>query len=340
MAGNLWGADVAQLRTLAQQFGKTSDSLLQQSTQLSNQINNNPSWKGEDAARFRSDWNASHRALLQQTAFALKQESKKLLTQAEQQEKASNAGGTGSGPVPPGSGGSGMSSGSGSDPNTLPSPWGPEWVADSNSPFREGWDKYNGVLGLKTVPLGIRDITQFAGRYGDEVAEAWRAGDHAGALATIKNKNLWEIAARQDALRGFFSGTPDLLSGKFGDLAQTARGADAVEISKFAKNGLNSAGHLLGVVGVGLDGLDTVNAVRAGETGDAVRSGMKTVLGMGSLAPPPVGVTCLVISGAWAAVELIPGAKDAIDDTFDGFGNWAEDTTKNIGDGVKDFFGW
>jgi hypothetical protein len=29
MAGNLWGADVAQLRTLAQQFGKTSETLLQ-----------------------------------------------------------------------------------------------------------------------------------------------------------------------------------------------------------------------------------------------------------------------------------------------------------------------
>jgi uncharacterized protein YukE len=77
VAGNLWGADVTQLRTLAQQFGKTSDSLLQQSTQLSNQINNNPAWKGQDAVTFRADWNSSHRALIQRTALALKQESKK-----------------------------------------------------------------------------------------------------------------------------------------------------------------------------------------------------------------------------------------------------------------------
>jgi hypothetical protein len=41
----VWGADVAQLRTLAQQFGKVSDSLLQQSSQLSSQINNTPSWR-------------------------------------------------------------------------------------------------------------------------------------------------------------------------------------------------------------------------------------------------------------------------------------------------------
>ncbi|WP_082506752.1 hypothetical protein [Arthrobacter sp. Leaf337] len=325
MAGNLWGADVAQLRTLAQQFGKTSDSLLQQSTQLSNQINNNPAWKGQDAVTFRADWNSSHRALIQRTALALKQESKKLLTQAEQQEKASSGGGDSAGTSGP-TGGS--------------TPWGPDWLADSNSPFREGWDNYNGVLGLKTVPFGIRDMTQFAGRYGDEVAEAWRAGDRAGALATIKTKELWETAARQDTLRGFFSGTPDLLSGKFGDLAQTARGADAAELSKLGKFGLNSAGHLLGVAGVGLDGLDTANAIREGETGDALRSGVKTALGIASFAPPPVGVTCMVISGAWAAVELIPGASDAIDATFDGIGNWAEDTTKNIGDGVKDFFGW
>ncbi len=48
MAGNLWGADVAQLRTLAQQFGKTSETLLQQSTTLTSAINGNTAWKGAD----------------------------------------------------------------------------------------------------------------------------------------------------------------------------------------------------------------------------------------------------------------------------------------------------
>ncbi|MET3719108.1 hypothetical protein ABIB27_000948 [Arthrobacter sp. UYEF21] len=30
MSGNMWDADVAALRTLAQQFGRASDALLQQ----------------------------------------------------------------------------------------------------------------------------------------------------------------------------------------------------------------------------------------------------------------------------------------------------------------------
>lgn len=72
MTGNVWGADVAQLRTLAQLFGKTADLLQQQSTQLSNQINNNPAWKGRDADHFRSHWKGSHRALVQQTTSRLK----------------------------------------------------------------------------------------------------------------------------------------------------------------------------------------------------------------------------------------------------------------------------
>ena len=90
MAGNLWGADVEQLRTLAKQFGTTADLLLQQSTQLSSQINNTPSWKGRDAEHFRSDWNGNHRALLQTTAARLKQESKLLLTNADEQDRASS----------------------------------------------------------------------------------------------------------------------------------------------------------------------------------------------------------------------------------------------------------
>ncbi|MHC6592219.1 WXG100 family type VII secretion target [Arthrobacter sp. C152] len=319
MPGTLWGADVAQLRTLAQQLSKTADLLQQQSTQLSGQINNNnPAWKGADASRFRSDWNGSHRALLQQTVSRLQQESKMLLKNADEQEKASAA----PGGLP------GLSAGA---PLTPFVPLAPSWLSNGNSPFRSGWDAYNGVLGLKTVPLGVRDIGQFASVYGDEVVDA---------PLKVWNKALWETAQRQDPLRGLFSGTPDLLSAKFGDFAQMTRGLDGAEIGKYTKFGLNSLGHSLGAVGVELDGLDTVNAVRAGETGDALRSGTKAVLGALSFAPPPIGVSCMVISGAWAAVELIPGAKDAIEDTFDGLGNAFEDAGKSVSDGVKDFFGW
>jgi hypothetical protein len=122
----MWGADVAQLRMLAQQFGKTAQLLLQHSAQLSSHINNTPSWRGEDAEHFRSDWNSSHRMLLQQTASRLKQESKLLLKNADEQDQASKHGGPGgSGPGGSGSGGSG---GSGDDPT------GPDWLADVDVP--------------------------------------------------------------------------------------------------------------------------------------------------------------------------------------------------------------
>jgi hypothetical protein len=335
MAGNVWGADVAQLRTLAQEFGKTSEALLQQSTTLTSAINSTTAWKGADGARFTSEWNSSHRALIQKTAFVLKAESKRLMTHAEQQEQASNAAaGTGGGP-----GGLGTPGASGT-PGTGPDPWGPGLVSDSDSPFRAGWDGYNGVLGLKNVPLGLRDITHFAGTHGDEIADLWRSGNKLDALSTVMRGDLWESAARADGMRGFFSGTSDLLSGKFGDFAQMARGADGAPIAGLSKFGLNSAGHLLGGVGVALDGLDTVNAVRDGETGDAMKSGLKTALGVGSFFPPPIGVTCMVIGGAWAAVELVPGAKDAMDGAFDSVGDFTESAVEDIGDGVKDFFGF
>ncbi|WP_157366247.1 WXG100 family type VII secretion target [Arthrobacter sp. Soil763] len=336
MAGNLWGADVAQLRSLAQHFGKTSETLLQQSSVLTSTINNNTSWKGTDSARFKSDWNGTHRALIQQTARALKEESKRLMTHADEQEKASNAApGSGGGP---GSYTSGNVGGQGRAGNN--SPWGPDWISNSDSPFRGGWDAYNGVLGLKTVPLGLRDISQFAARYGDDVAELWRSGNKLDALSAVMRGDLWESAARADGMRGFFSGTSDLLSGKFGDFAQMARGADGAPISGLSKFGLNSAGHVLGGVGVALDGLDTVNAIREGDTGDAMKSGLKTALGVGAFMPPPVGVTCMVIGGTWAAVELVPGAKDAIDGAFDAVGDFTESAVEDIGDGVKDFFGF
>jgi hypothetical protein len=331
VAGNLWGADVAELRTLAQQFGKTADQLLQQSTQLTSHINSTTSWKGQDAVAFRSDWNGSHRAMLQQAAFALQQESKKLLVNADQQEKASNTGA--------GSGGSrpGVEAGTPSSPFV---PVGPEWLSNGDSPFRNGWDAYNGVLGLKGVPLGLRDISQFNARHGHEIDALFGAGRDLAAWKRFFNKDLWEASARADPLRGAFSGTSDLLSGKFGDFADMARGTGAAEIGPWAKFGLNSAGHVLGGISVGLDGLDTVNAIRAGETGDALKSGLKTALGVGSFFPPPVGVTCMVVGGAWAAVEMVPGAKDAIDDAFDWVGDTTEDLVGAVGDGVKDFFGF
>ncbi|MBT2567334.1 hypothetical protein J7I84_12670 [Arthrobacter sp. ISL-85] len=166
----MWGADVQQLRTLAQQFSKTADLLQQQSTQLSSQINNNPAWKGADAQRFRSDWNSSHRTLLQQTVSRLQQESKVLLKNADEQEKASTDGsGSGSHPIPgvPGFGGPG----SGSPAN----PSGPDWLA-KGSPFRDGWGLRSQVKEGLDLPKSVFGLATMASQGLENFTDAARWG--------------------------------------------------------------------------------------------------------------------------------------------------------------------
>ncbi|MET3719109.1 hypothetical protein [Arthrobacter sp. UYEF21] len=116
---------------------------------------------------------------------------------------------------------------------------GPERISGANSPFPSGWDAYSGILGLKGVPLGLRDISHFVARHGDDVSDLWRSGDQLAALRRAVDKDLWEAAARSDTLRRAFSGTYDLLSAKFGDFTQLARGAGAVDLGPSAKFGPN-----------------------------------------------------------------------------------------------------
>jgi hypothetical protein len=92
MAG-FYGADVAQLRTLAGAMGKAADAINMQSAQLSNLINTNASWTGQDAAHFKSDWNGQHRQSLMKAASMLRASARELKDQANQQEFASHKSG-------------------------------------------------------------------------------------------------------------------------------------------------------------------------------------------------------------------------------------------------------
>jgi uncharacterized protein YukE len=267
VAGNIWGADVAELRTLAQQFGKASDTLLNQSTDLSNQINNNPSWKGQDAARFRSDWNGSHRALIQQAAFALKQESKKLLENADQQEKASNgAPGSGGGPVPRGHNGTRGNSGvdAGVEPSRDPYFWEHEeddtwWDTYVAKP----WDVY------KVVPDTLRTMS-LPFQAGTELASWHNAFNFAGTT----NK-FWDT----------------LDSPLFTKAAKTLHNAavltEGSEEVFAALKGVKNFGNLLGGAGALIDAGSAINSFSKGEVGDGLWSGTKAVLGAAALFPGP-----------------------------------------------------
>ncbi|MBP1233368.1 uncharacterized protein YukE [Arthrobacter sp. PvP102] len=107
MAGNFYGADVAQLRQLAKDLAKGASRLEQLGQQLGGSIASSP-WKGNDGERFRSDWNGSHAKTLRAAAAGIHSVSKALLQNAEQQDRAST-GSAGGGAGGPGTGTGGSS---------------------------------------------------------------------------------------------------------------------------------------------------------------------------------------------------------------------------------------
>jgi len=325
MAGNLWGADVAHLRSLAQHFGKSSETLLQQSSVLTSTINNNTSWKGADSARFTSEWNGTHRALIQQTARALKQQSKVLLTQAEEQEKASNAApGSGGGPGRPGTPGSAGSEGSrpGQGRND---PWGPDWLADPDSPFRDGWDIYGLTRALPNLRAGLFDLTHFISK-ADSVSEFF-SKDFRNVAKAFQDSNMFSQ---------LFNTSSELFDGRWDTALNLAEGGKAATFFEVG-------GKALGGLGVGLDLLDTVNHISDGEQGAAVYSGIKAGLGVASFAPPPVGTAAMVASGALAIYDNVPVVHETVNAIGGSIADGAEaawDSAGDAADKVGDFFGF
>jgi len=321
MAGNVWGADVAQLRVLAQHFGKTSETLLQQSTALSTVINNNTSWKGADGARFKSEWNGSHRALIQQTARALKEQSKRLMSQADEQEKASNAApGSGGGP---GAGTPGSTGGQGQSGSN--DPWGPDWLADPNSPFRDGWDIYGLTKALPNLRAGLFDLAHFIGK-ADSVSEFF-SKDFRNVAKAFQDSNMFSQ---------LFNTSSELFDGRWDTALNLAEGGKAAKFFEFG-------GKALGGLGVGLDLLDTVNHISDGEKGAAIYSGIKAGLGVASFAPPPVGTAAMVASGALAIYDNVPVVHEAVNAVGESIADGAEaawDSAGDAADKVGDFFGF
>ncbi|MDQ0680976.1 uncharacterized protein YukE [Arthrobacter pascens] len=91
MAGNFYGGDVAQLRRLAKDLAGGANRLDLLGQQLSSMVSTSP-WKGHDGDRFRSDWTSTHLKVLKSASDGLESASKALLTNADQQDKASNSG--------------------------------------------------------------------------------------------------------------------------------------------------------------------------------------------------------------------------------------------------------
>ena len=91
-----YGADISQLRALAKAADQAASLLSSRAGSLHSQIQSAP-WKGRDGERFRQEWSASHRPSLDKVVATLRENSKILMKQADEQEKASTAGTGGSG---------------------------------------------------------------------------------------------------------------------------------------------------------------------------------------------------------------------------------------------------
>ena len=361
MAGNVWGADVAQLRTLAQQFGKTSETLMQQSTSLSSAINNTTSWKGADGARFTSEWNGSHRALIQKTALALKEESKRLMVHAEQQEKASNSA-TGSGGGPGGIGGIGGANGSNAGaliggaliggiggiraamqiqkylkaPLTLAKHAGQlGWVlknqrADFIKSFVQGKHRIGGP-GFAPHRLlsnpALDDLLKGSATANRGLAAIDKASD----IASLKNLNKY--IGPLGKFEGVFAEKPWLGAG--------------TKLEWLGKSGLARG---LGWAGVGFSAVDSVRSFAEGDIKGGMASAGKGLLGVGCFLPPPAGTVCQVASVGiaiyenWDTISSVgknigEGIVDAVKDP----GEFVSDTADNVkdaGKSVAKFFGF
>ena len=350
MAGDVWGADVAQLRTLAQQFGKVSDKLLQQSAQLSSQINNTPSWKGHDANSFRSDWNGSHRAMIQQTALALKQESKKLLENANEQEKASNSGaagsrpGTVSGPDGTVAGvlGGVLLGGIGAlrtgmtiqkyikAPLTLAKHVGQYgWVLKNQRAemaqalLSKGMHRLGGpvfdsrhLLGNTAGNSALDDLLKDSAKANRGIGFIDKASD----IASLKNLNKY--IGPLNKFEGFFAEKPWIAAG-----------------SKYEWLGKSGLARGLGWAGVGFSAYDSVNSFAHGDIKGGVGSALKATLGVGCFLPPPAGTVCQVASVGIAIYENWDTISSVGKNVGEGIANAVKDPGKFVSDAgntVKD----
>lgn len=355
MAGNLWGADVAQLRTLAQQFGKTSETLLQQSTTLTSAINNNTVWKGADGARFTSEWNGSHRALIQKTALALKAESKRLLTHAEQQEKASNAAtGAGGGPGAIGGAGGGWAVvGGAAVVGGIRAAMGVQKNIKAPLTLAKHVGQYGWVLKNQRAELARTMLTKGRHRLGGPAFDSRHlrqttagnralevllkdtgkssrilAGiDKASDIASLKNLNkytgpLEKFIKPLGKFEGFFAEKPGFGAGG--------------KAEWLGKTGLARG---LGWLGVGFNAADSVQSFASGDVRGGLGSAGKAVLGVGCFLPPPAGTVCQVASVGIAIYENWDTISSVGQNIGEGIANAVKDPGKFVsdaGDSVKD----
>ncbi|QDY89757.1 hypothetical protein E7Y32_05630 [Arthrobacter sp. UKPF54-2] len=85
----IWGADVAQLKTLGSKLQAGSQEIANQKSLLT-KVLAGTDWKGPDAEKFRNEWNGEHTAALTRVSQALQQAGQQATRNAADQESASS----------------------------------------------------------------------------------------------------------------------------------------------------------------------------------------------------------------------------------------------------------
>ena len=85
----IWGADVAQLKTLGTKLQAGSQEIANQKSLLT-KVLAGTDWKGPDAEKFRNEWNGEHVAALTRVSQALQQAGQQATRNAADQESASS----------------------------------------------------------------------------------------------------------------------------------------------------------------------------------------------------------------------------------------------------------
>ncbi len=303
------GADPQQLRELAKDFSHAALQLAHVTAALTQRVNRPGGWNGQDADRFRSEWNTLLRPKILAANKCFDQTAATLLRNAEEQDQASAVAGPGGDPgvpgVPGGNPGLGLLEGlltggllgTGETLGT----WYTALVGGTNALGLAGMLRLSGSFASLDDALRF---SRLAGAFG--VLDDFAAGGNWGALAQRASQIMGEGA----------------MAGRIGSLAGPLATAGKV---------LGPAAAVLGVLTVGTD-------IANGDYGRAGYDGVMTGLGIAALCtPPPADLALGAAAGAMAVGQLaydhIPFVHDAVDTTVEFVG----DAAGAVGDAASDF---
>ncbi|MFE4195827.1 hypothetical protein ACFRJ9_08175 [Paenarthrobacter sp. NPDC056912] len=301
MAG-FYGADIAQLRSLAGVMGKAADAINLQSAQLSNAINSTTAWQGRDATVFKGDWNSQHRQSLVKAANMLRENASQLKKHANQQEFASH------------------NDGSGTSVGVLK-------------------DVYDTGMGVKELGAQLWTAYKY-GSLGRaewvktrEVLTNWRAGGTVVRDALTALRNGEKVT---DVITDLKANIP--YSQAFQDASKFSKG---LRVAGALAAPLNIVGGISDMINPEHDGWrGTGDRVAGGlSVVGGVGSIMLMTAGGAALLGPigaPIVIGAGIVAGAWALGNLVADNWDSISNFARNPGSYIADGAKEVGNFAKD----